>query len=58
MDLSDVKGLYEESLKKYGVDSRGVGWNTKESQILRFQKLLQVLDSETSAGGGAFASMI
>lgn len=56
MDLTRVKKLYESSLKEYGTSSLGVGWNTKESQILRFQKLLQVLDdSITSAGGGDLA---
>ena len=51
MDLSKIRDLYEGSLKQFGVESRAVGWNTKESQYLRFEKLLQVV------GGGDLALM-
>lgn len=55
MDLSKYKEYMERSLKEYGTSSRGVGWNSKEGQILRFQKLLQVLGDSVSQGRGEFS---
>ncbi|MCI7765131.1 hypothetical protein [Helicobacter sp.] len=43
MNLSKIEKHYDESIKKYGPTSKGVGWNDKEGQILRFQKLLNVI---------------
>ncbi|TND06499.1 MAG: hypothetical protein FD123_3537 [Bacteroidetes bacterium] len=48
MDLSKVEKLYTENIEKFGIDSRSVGWNSPESQNLRFSKLLEmVTDPET-----------
>ncbi len=41
--LDKVKSLYTESLKEHGVDSKSVGWTTKEGQILRFEKLCDII---------------
>ena len=45
MDLSRVKEYMEKSLEEHGTTSWGVGWNSKEGQTLRFQKLLQMIDN-------------
>jgi SAM-dependent methyltransferase len=43
-DLAPIAGLYEESLSRHGDTAMGVGWRTEDSQRLRFDKLLTVLD--------------
>lgn len=47
MDLSKIEKLYSDNFEKFGIDSKSVGWNSPESQILRFQKLLSVVDEPT-----------
>lgn len=42
MDLKNIKEHYESSLKEHGVSCQAVGWNSKEGQILRFEKLLSI----------------
>ncbi|MFY1020301.1 class I SAM-dependent methyltransferase [Ectopseudomonas khazarica] len=42
--LKKIESMYSENLKKTGVDSRSVGWNTEACQKLRFSKLAAVLD--------------
>ena len=42
--LEKIKQLYTESLEKYGIDSKAVGWSSGESHILRFKKLLEVIE--------------
>lgn len=42
MNLSEIEKHYDELIKKYGHISKGVGWNSEEGQILRFQKLLSI----------------
>lgn len=44
MDLTKIEKLYTENLEKFGIDSKSVGWNSPESQTLRFQKLLSLVD--------------
>lgn len=44
--LDKVEKLYTNSLKKHGIDSKAVGWNSKESQILRFDKMVEVIDEK------------
>lgn len=44
VDLSKVEALYTENIRKFGIDSRSVGWNSEESQALRFANLLKVVD--------------
>lgn len=43
MDLNALENLYNESLKKHGLTSKAVGWNTSDCQNLRFEKLIQVI---------------
>lgn len=43
-DLGPIAGLYAESLRSHGDTPMGVGWRTEDSQRLRFDKLLTVLD--------------
>jgi len=43
MNLSKIEKLYSDNVKTFGIDSRSVGWNTPESQYLRFEKLLKII---------------
>lgn len=43
MDLKKIEDLYTGNLEKFGIDSKSVGWNSPESQELRFQKLCEVI---------------
>ena len=52
MELDRVKNWYDNALKEYGIDSRSVGWNSKDSQNLRFLKLLEVVYGKEYASGG------
>jgi len=45
MNLSKIEQLYTENIEKFGLDSRSVGWSTPESQQMRFEKLLTVIDN-------------
>ena len=42
--IKDATDYYEEKLKKYGPISKGVDWNSKESQELRFKQLIKIVD--------------
>lgn len=44
MNLDKINRLYTESLEKYGLDPKSVGWTKAGSQQLRFQKLMQVVE--------------
>ena len=48
--LDGVAQLYEKSLSDHGLDSKSVGWKDEESQLLRFQKLVYVIDERASNG--------
>ena len=48
--LDQVDRYYSEKVKTHGMTPRGVDWNSLESQVLRFERLLQILD-----GGTAFS---
>jgi SAM-dependent methyltransferase len=39
-----VSDYYTSKVKQFGADSKGVDWNSKESQYLRFEKLAKILD--------------
>lgn len=41
--INAATAYYEGKLNKYGPNSRGVDWNSKESQELRFQQLLKLI---------------
>lgn len=49
MDLSNVKGLYDENFSKYGIDPKTVGWGTEEKIHLRFEKLLNVIEDKENS---------
>ena len=46
MNLDKIEKLYSDNIKAYGIDSRAVGWNSSESQILRFEKLLKIIKAK------------
>ncbi len=41
--LDKIKGLYEDNLIQHGINSKAVGWKDEQSQLLRFQKLAQII---------------
>lgn len=41
--LTKIKNLYEGNLSEHGVSSKAVGWKDHESQLLRFEKLAEVM---------------
>lgn len=43
-DLAPIAELYDASLSCHGVTPMGVGWRSDDSQRLRFEKLLTVID--------------
>ena len=61
-DLSGIERLYETSLDEHGADSPGVGWRDTDSHVLRFAKLVTVLEgagseltiNDLGCGYGAF----
>lgn len=46
--LNEVAGYYSEKLARHGDTPRGVDWNGEESQIVRFEQLCKIIDSEIS----------
>lgn len=44
--LEEINQLYTQSLRTYGVSPKSLGWKTQESQILRFDKLIQCFEIE------------
>lgn len=65
--LAPVARLYRDSLEQHGPSAQGVGWRTEESQRLRFEKLLSVVDhpdggpvdvNDLGCGYGAFLSFL
>jgi SAM-dependent methyltransferase len=55
--LAALERLYSDNLVRHGMDSRSVGWNSADSQLLRFRKLSYVLDAAQNGGpaGTGFA---
>lgn len=45
--LSRISELYSDNLERNGAVSTAVGWNTPESQRLRFEKLTSVVETGT-----------
>ncbi len=43
--LNEIEKYYSDKIKEYGATSRGVDWNSKESQFLRFEQLCKVISS-------------
>ena len=46
--LHTVERYYAERLREFGATARGVDWNSPESQTLRFDRLLQLVEPGTS----------
>jgi SAM-dependent methyltransferase len=44
--LNDVADYYSAKLAEHGETPRGVDWNGKESQVLRFDQLSKVIDKQ------------
>lgn len=44
IDLGKIEELYTRNVQQYGIDVRSVGWKDVESQHLRFQKLVEVIN--------------
>lgn len=47
--LEAVEGLYSQNLGAHGTSAKSVGWRDAQQQRLRFEKLAQVVDRESSA---------
>jgi hypothetical protein len=45
--FNKISKLYSDNLAAYGDQSKAVGWNTPESQELRFQKLTSLIDCQS-----------
>jgi len=46
---SKVGQYYKEKICKFGIDSKGVDWKDEQSQKLRFQQLLKIVDADKPA---------
>ncbi len=46
--LSGVEKYYAKKLKEFGATSKGVDWNSEESQKLRFDKLVNIINKNSS----------
>jgi SAM-dependent methyltransferase len=44
-----VAQYYDDRLRRFGATPYGVDWNSAESQVLRFSKLLTVVDDDAAA---------
>lgn len=44
MNLKKIENLYSKNIRNLGINSKAVGWNSIESQYLRFEKLLSIID--------------
>ncbi|MCX4177452.1 MULTISPECIES: class I SAM-dependent methyltransferase [Paraburkholderia] len=45
--LSSVAHYYTDKIQRFGSEPRGVDWNGREGQVLRFAQLCKVLDPDT-----------
>lgn len=48
--IGQAERYYTQKAEQYGATSRGVDWNSEESQRLRFEKLTGILQQEGSSG--------
>lgn len=44
--IDDIKKYYTEKIEKYGANYRGVDWNSKKSQEVRFIQLLKICEDD------------
>lgn len=47
--LQTVERYYADRLREFGATARGVDWNSPESQVLRFDRLLEVVGAPAGA---------
>jgi SAM-dependent methyltransferase len=47
--LETVAHYYADKLRRFGATAHGVDWNSTDSQVLRFDRLLQVLEDDDDA---------
>lgn len=48
MKLDKIKELYSKNLHENGVKSTAVGWNSLETQVLRFDKLTSIIENRSA----------
>ena len=46
--LSEIAGYYSDKLALHGKTPQGVDWNGEESQVLRFEQLCKIIESQHS----------
>jgi len=46
--LRTVERYYADRLREFGTTARGVDWNSADSQVLRFERLLEVLPAPSA----------
>lgn len=44
-DLEDIESYYSQKIIEHGASPQGVDWNGEQSQNIRFEQLLKVIDS-------------
>ena len=49
--LVGIAALYTKNLHDYGIGPKSVGWKDESSQLLRFEKLVHVIDMKAESGG-------
>ena len=47
MNLSEPIKHYSKTLETYGASAKGVGWNSKNSQEIRFNQLINILPNDS-----------
>ncbi len=48
MPRIDSQSFYVSAIQKHGVTAKGLNWNSKEVQVIRFDKLLEMLPQDLS----------
>lgn len=46
--LQDISHYYADTVAQHGTTPKGVDWNGPESQRIRFQQLLKIIDTDTT----------
>lgn len=49
--LANIRDLYSQNVKEFGMTPKSVGWNDETSQELRFEKLVGLIDSQGVGNG-------
>ena len=48
MPLIDNETFYSSAIEKHGVTAKGLNWASKENQLIRFNKILELLPKDLS----------